>query len=412
VARPHPLLGAVFEAFDRRGVRWCVLRAADELDAPGGDVDLLVAAGDLRKVHEVVTAHGYLPLAARGQGSHRAFVIRSPRDGRWLKLDIVTRLDLGRRHQHPTGLAAAVLTRRRHVGELPVPDAADGFWLLVLHLLLDKDHVTTAHLRRLATAAEAAGERGPVAGFVAALLPASCDLAAVREAARDERWATIEPRLRAALRVAARRRRPLTSRRRAATNRLLGRAARAGLLPRPGLTVAVLAPDGAGKSTAIEQLTTAFPVPVRSLYLGLYPRDRRRTRIRGAGALGRLLRQWWGYFHGVRHRRAGRIVLFDRHGFDARLPSTRRDARRRVRDWVLGHACPAPDVTVVLDAPGTVLHRRKGELDPAELERRRQGYRALAARYAWHVVDASRDQEAVHRDLTDLIWHHYQQVAS
>jgi hypothetical protein len=75
---------------------------------------------------------------------------------------------------------------------------------------------------------------------------------------------------------------------------------------------------------------------------------------------------------------------------------------------VLGRACPPPGLTVVLDAPGALLHARKGEHDPDALEAERRGFLALACgrRHAV-VLDAAQDADAVRRDLTAAIWTAY-----
>lgn len=58
-ALPNPLLAAAFEALDRAGPAWCLLRGADELASPAGDVDLLVSARDLRGVEEALAPLGF-----------------------------------------------------------------------------------------------------------------------------------------------------------------------------------------------------------------------------------------------------------------------------------------------------------------------------------------------------------------
>jgi thymidylate kinase len=170
---------------------------------------------------------------------------------------------------------------------------------------------------------------------------------------------------------------------------------------RRGLLVALLAPDGAGKSTAVAALHASLPPPVHEVYLGLYSRERpvRGALVPGSATLVRLVRQWRGYLEAARHRRRGAIVLLDRYCYDARLREGEGGWLRRARTWVLGHACPAPDVTIVLDAPGEILHRRKPEHPVEELEGRRRGYLDLAARYGWRVVDASQPLTTVHTEL-------------
>jgi hypothetical protein len=191
--------------------------------------------------------------------------------------------------------------------------------------------------------------------------------------------------------------------------RRLARSKSPGLTARPGVTVALLAPDGAGKSTAIARLRHTIPLPVRTLYMGLYSREHPipGAPLPGIGTLVRLMRQWRGYLLGRQYRRRGDVVLFDRYCHDARLRQGQGPWFRRVRTWMLGHACPTPDLTVVLDAPGELLHSRKPEHDAAELEQRRQGYLALARRFGWLVVDASQQQQVVERQLEREIWAAY-----
>ena len=38
---------------------------------------------------------------------------------------------------------------------------------------------------------------------------------------------------------------------------------------RKGLTVALLGPDGVGKSTLLAGLAASYPVPVRQIYMGM-----------------------------------------------------------------------------------------------------------------------------------------------
>jgi len=88
---------------------------------------------------------------------------------------------------------------------------------------------------------------------------------------------------------------------------------------------------------------------------------------------------WGGWSRGWVHARRGHLVLFDRHPFDARLADASR-GKARVRRVVLGHLLPAPDATVVLDAPASLLVARKAEHPVEQIEQQRQRYLQLAAR--------------------------------
>lgn len=179
-------------------------------------------------------------------------------------------------------------------------------------------------------------------------------------------------------------------------------AARAAAAGR-GLSLALVAPDGAGKSTLAAGLRDALPVPVRVVYMGMRDDLGRRS---GRWMLPRLARHWRRYLEGRYHVARGRVVIFDRYSYDALLPGPRaHDRLRRARRWIFSHALPPPHLGVVLDAPGEVMFRRKGEHDVASLELRRGHYLRLAARIPrLVVVDASRPPEDVRRDVSRLMW--------
>jgi thymidylate kinase len=178
-------------------------------------------------------------------------------------------------------------------------------------------------------------------------------------------------------------------------------------LARRGVSVALLAPDGAGKSTLARALAAYPPLPVWTAYLGLYPRSGRRFAVPGVGFCVRVVRQWTHYLLARWHQARGMIVVFDRYPYDARLGPRRSGGRHdRLRRWLLGHVLPPPDLAIVLDAPAEVLRGRKDEQDIEELRRQRHEYLSLAGRLPCRtiVVDAGRSESDVRREVTDLIW--------
>ena len=92
-----------------------------------------------------------------------------------------------------------------------------------------------------------------------------------------------------------------------------------------GLTVALLGPDGVGKSTLLAGLAAVYPVPIRQIYMGMWQGVGRPgyTRLHAVGAiLMRPLRVWWSVARGAAHAARGRVVVFDRYTYDALLPIT------------------------------------------------------------------------------------------
>lgn len=200
---------------------------------------------------------------------------------------------------------------------------------------------------------------------------------------------------------------------------------------RRGLVVALLGPDGAGKTALAEALAADRPLRARRVYLGTN-RDGGDAlalhrwvdaRRQASGRLGRVARpalhalgfvthlgeQRYRHALALRHRARGGLVVFDRFAFDldvnVALQRARDTWRRRARNWLLHAGAPKPDVVLVLDAPGEVLYARKREHSPEQLERMRRAYLDLQARHPEVVViDATRDGEAVRRTVTALLW--------
>jgi len=409
----HPTLEAVFGALDRSGASWSLLRGEDDLARPSGDVDLLVARSDLARVRQVLERLGFVPLPAWGYGPHTFFLAYEPRDDGWIKLDLVTALAFGPYFALESGAAAETLTRRVWVEGVYVLAPADAFWALFLHCLLDEGAFAPRHRERLQKLASAAGAGGPLEQAFEAACPPGWSSARAVECVERGDWGALA-RIRGDAIAAWRRRQPLAAWRRTVTNAGLRRVGRVLLraLRRRGLSVALVAPDGAGKSTLAAALGESFYFPVRSVYMGLYRRGGKRrhgVRVAGLGLTGRLLTQWSRWLSARYHQARGRLVVFDRYTYDALLPPRRPTSRLgRVRRWVLGHACPRPDLVVMLDAPGEVLHERKGELSPAVLEEERVRYLELRRRLPKMVViDATQDPDHVRRELVSLIWQSY-----
>jgi len=223
-------------------------------------------------------------------------------------------------------------------------------------------------------------------------------------------------------------------------------------------TVALIGPDGAGKTTIGLQLEHVLPLPVKYVYMGvnvdasnhMLPTTRfvRWVKhLRGCApdcggppdpnAPLKRAKRWWlrpifaakswlslanklseewfrqaiASYYKVRHH----IVIFDRHYFadyyayDVQQRGQRQPLPRRVHGWLLAHAYPRPDLVIYLDAPAQVLLARKGEGTLELLERRRQDYFDMCGILKnVAVVDASQPEADVARDVRKQICNFYE----
>lgn len=220
-------------------------------------------------------------------------------------------------------------------------------------------------------------------------------------------------------------------------------------------TIALIGPDGAGKTTVAKALMESCPVPMKYLYMG--------TSIESSNVslpTSRWIHRWKVYrhrkslekagqpvpkqisLHGPEHRFdrrgklggivrlmrrvseesyrqlvswiyqwQGHVVLYDRHFlFDACPAPTDTSRHRftdRVHNWFLQKLYPRPGLAIVLDAPADVLYARKQEVPIKHLEQDRMNL-AQKSCYAgtFVVVDATAPLDTVVTTINSLIVEH------
>jgi thymidylate kinase len=402
-ARPaHPLLRRLFAALVERHLSWVLLRLPADLAAPTGDVDILVAPEQCEALRELARGIGFVALPGWESPPNLILVCYDRPSDRWLVLDVVTTISFRSARWQSQEVARQVLGRRQLRDGIAVPADEDAFWLLLLHCLFDKRAVAPHYRRRLAQLAPGAAS----SAVARAILPARADSwssGSFTDAALHEQWAALEQegqRLGAQLK-------PRGSSFRSCAARTVASARRPLLLSRRrGLSVALVGPNGVGKSTVAAGLQRAFPFESRIVYMGLW----RATGSGFGGTLGaaamRPLRIWRRYLLARYHQSRGRLVVFDRYVYEAALPPRPPfRALKRPYHWFLRHAVPAAEVVVLLDVPGQVAYGRKQENPPEELEWERGIYRGLASSVpSFELVDASREQDAVRADVMAIVW--------
>lgn len=407
-----PIIQTLFRRWTGAGISWSVLRRPSGLERWTGDIDVLVAPRELPDAERELTSAGFARLPGYGRGSHRFWIVFEPQAGGWIEFDLVSELAWGAFGQYTLSRSARLGDDARLVDHVRYLSAGDAFWTLLLHCLLDKHEVSPAHAAQLQILAH---EREPGSAVRESLPPfprAWTDeriRGLIDRAAWDELLELAGPLRRGFIRT-----RPASWARRTASG-LVMRALERPLLyrRRRGISVALLGSDGAGKSTLAQAIDDSYPLPVRRIYMGLWRRgpDHRRhwPTVPGLAALTRPLLIWWRYLLGVSYRARGHLVIYDRYTYDALLPARGSLAwLKRPYFWLLAHACPAPDLVFLLDAPGALLHARKGESEPEILEAERAHYRAIASRIAHvEVLDATLPLDQVRTHAVDVIWQRY-----
>jgi thymidylate kinase len=400
---PSLLLDA-FATLDSAGLAWVMLRDSSAPASTSGDEDILVEPSATGRLDQLLAGLGYRRLPAAGQGSHRFYLGYDT----VVTLDVVTEVAFGRRLQFATSAAASLLARARRSDGVNLLEPDDGFWHLLLHYLLDKGAVPPRGHARLARAAAVAGCTSHLAAVFDDLRPrgltASDVLGLVRHGDTRAVESLSDP-MRRSWRARGRRRvwsRIVRSR--LERLHLVGSAA----APTMGMSIAILGPDGAGKTTLAHGLADSLPLPTRHVYMGVwreYPWDSWLRWMPGARLGARLVRLAARSLQCRYHRRRGRVVLLDRFTYDAALPSPDLDWRGRVTVAVVRRLCTDPDLVLILDAPAEVMYARKGEQGVPVLARDRGSYLRLAAgHHAATVIDATLPPFCVRTHAHRALW--------
>jgi thymidylate kinase len=413
----------LFSTLDSNQVRYCVLHSWEELPQNlSSDLDIAVHPQDHRKLALV-----FQPLKKRGYSLVQVinyFVKAYCFRFLWFEGPTINSLavDVIFKHQRGALIAPSVKVlvsgRRRH-GIFWIPPTEAEF----TYLLARKTWKGTAPVRqqrRLKLLVEQLGR--PTAEKLAGELFLGTLKLRVVEACASGRLNPLLAQIKAQAWGTSLVRNPL----RLIANLLSDgmRLVRRWLQP-TGLLVAVMGPDGAGKSTLIEHLVQVVGPAFdrhrlfhwRPMLLRRRKSTRDTTRPHSLPPHGRwwsvarlfahLLDYWLGYWLVIRPllARSG-LVVFDRY-FDDVLIDPKRYRYGGPLWWarILRPVIPKPDLVLILDASAEVLLSRKHEVAFEEIQRQRRLYaRCINGAAGTRVISASGSVSHVSAEAaTDVI---------
>ncbi len=432
-------LRRVFAALDQAAITYSLLRGFEELERPAerSEVDLLVSPEHLPLLAQTLAEKGFVALPAWGHAPHYFFVAYDRAAGAWLKFDVVTDLRYGSPFRTlRLDLAETCLRRRQRREFVYVLSPADEFFTLFLHCLLDKGNFREARRDRLIELGRELRDdevqAKSVAEYFERYLAPIITWDMLTKALAAEEWPSLLKRRRAVARRFFWRNPVMSAWRQISTIVLRRIRPLLFALRQRGFSVALLAPDGAGKSTLAKELTRDAYLRARLIYMGtnidastvglpttrwlheqLKSRRNGATKkksppriiLKGAAFVNRLVEQWYRAGVAIGHLLRGRLVVFDRYIYDSWLNKPPATAWKRLRRKLFESLCPRPDLVILLDAPGQMLFERKGEHTPEWLEKQRRAYLALQDHVPqMRIVDATQQAEAVKREVTAMIW--------
>jgi thymidylate kinase len=415
------LLVALFRALEENGVCYCVLHSWESLpDELPSDLDLAIHPRDREKLTLVWRAlhdTGYRVVQCLNYAVGGYYFVLFWFEALTPKIVAIDIIFEHRRNGLILASGEDLVAERRRERMFWIPDPVIEFQYLLTKKIL-KNSLPSKQEKRLRLLVQKVG-RVRAEAISVRLFGQSWKSTAV-DACLQGGLSSLLRQLRKALWRAAVRQNPLSPIRNLFTD-FLRRKRR--WFQYTGVFVAILGPDGVGKSTLAAHLIQALGPAFRRHDLFhwrpefVLRRDRssvslphqqrqRSSALSAAHLFAHLLDYMLGYYFVIRPAlaRSG-LVVFDRYYHDLAVdPKRYRYGGPKWLARALRWLVPQPDLILILDAPEEVTLSRKQEVPRDELQRQRRSYLEWLGRFSSsHVIDANHLQSQVTAEAAQVV---------
>ncbi|MCA9156786.1 MAG: polysaccharide biosynthesis C-terminal domain-containing protein [Planctomycetales bacterium] len=416
------LLLQVFEALDRAQVRYCVLHGYEQYpEHVPSDVDCIMPTSALPgQLYSVLTEQlgsGIEIVQWIRGGAHGIVLRRRGKVSEFLLLDISDGCHLNKRLQFLSG--EEILRDRKRSRGFWIPATKVEFACYLIRKIVKKQ-LNREHAQRLSQLyrADPQGCQEQIERFFGRRSREQ-----IAKAATAGDWSAVRAVLATLRRELIRRaalRQPLQVivNLGAGFNRRIGRWFTPG-----GFHIALLGPDGAGKSSVAHEVQRAlspvflgtmcrsFPPKLLNRQVGnpsqphlIPPRSK-------LGSIVRAILYWWtyyspGYYFTIYPALVhSSLVIHDRHVIDCIVDPTRYrySGPARLLNWIW-RWMPKPELVILLDVPAEIVQMRKQEVTFDVSARQRLAYRELVAQLPnGRIVDGSQPLATVVAEVSEMI---------